>query len=138
VYVAGLVLVRQRPGTATGVTFVTIEDETGIANLIVWSTVFERQRRVVLGARMLGCRGRLQREGDVIYVIADELEDFSGALQSIGGRDEPLAITHGHGDSATPPRGLDPREGRAGGHRRPGAGRSRQEPEIAVPTRDFR
>ena len=138
VNVAGLVLVRQRPGTATGVTFVTIEDETGIANLIVWSTVFERQRRIVLGARMLGCRGRLQREGDVIHVIADELEDFSGALQRIGDRAEPLAIAHGHGDGATHPRGPDPREGRAGGHRRPGAGRSRQEPEIAVPTRDFR
>ena len=79
VTVAGLVLVRQRPGTATGVIFITLEDETGIANLVVWSSLFDRQRRIVLSANMLRCRGRVQREGDVIHVVAEQLEDLSGS-----------------------------------------------------------
>ena len=56
--VAGIVLVRQRPGSAKGVMFATVEDETGHANIIVWPNVFERQRRIVLSARMIACRGR--------------------------------------------------------------------------------
>jgi len=86
--VAGLVLVRQRPGTATGVVFVTIEDETGIANLVVWSSLFDRQRRIVLGASMIGCRGRVQREGEVIHLVAEELDDLSDLLRSVGHRGE--------------------------------------------------
>ena len=89
---AGLVLVRQRPGTATGVIFITIEDETGIANLVVWSSLFERQRRIVLSASMLGCRGRVQREGDVIHVVAEQLEDLSDLLRSVG---QPAAAVPG-------------------------------------------
>lgn len=73
--VAGLVLVRQRPGTASGVTFVTLEDETGVANLVVWSGVFERYRREVMAARPLLASGRLQREGRVVHVVARRLED---------------------------------------------------------------
>ena len=69
--VAGLVLVRQRPGSANGVLFITLEDETDIANLIVWPSLFERQRRLILSANMIGCRGKVQREGQVIHVIAD-------------------------------------------------------------------
>ena len=88
VTVAGLVLVRQRPGTATGVIFITIEDETGIANLVVWSSLFERQRRIVLSASMVGCRGRVQREGDVIHLIAEQLEDLTPLLRSVRNRDE--------------------------------------------------
>ncbi|WP_149536633.1 error-prone DNA polymerase [Siccirubricoccus phaeus] len=83
VTVAGMVLVRQRPGSAKGVTFITIEDETGVANLIVWSSVFERQRRLVLSAGMLACRGRVQREGEVVHVVAHRLEDLSDRLRSI-------------------------------------------------------
>jgi error-prone DNA polymerase len=75
--VAGLVLLRQRPETATGVVFTTIQDVTGIANLAVWSSLFDRQRRIVLSARMLHCHGRVQREGDVIHVVAVQLEDLS-------------------------------------------------------------
>ena len=82
--VAGIVLVRQRPGSAQGVLFVTIEDETGHANLIVWPSVFERQRRVLLSATMLACRGKLQKEGEVIHVIADEIIDLSALLRSVG------------------------------------------------------
>ena len=80
---AGLVLVRQRPGTASGVIFATLEDETGIANIIVWPKVFEKHRRIVLGARLLGVSGRLQREGLVIHVIADKLEDLTGELAKL-------------------------------------------------------
>lgn len=76
----GLVLTRQRPGSASGVTFVTVEDETGQANLIVWRSLAERQRRVLLGARLLGVSGMLQREGDVLHVVAKRLEDRSGWL----------------------------------------------------------
>ena len=87
VRVAGLVLVRQRPGSARGVLFVTIEDETGIANLVIWPKLFEAQRRVVLTAGMLEVDGRIQREGEVVHLIASRLHDLSGALASVGDRD---------------------------------------------------
>jgi error-prone DNA polymerase len=84
--VGGIVLVRQRPGSARGVLFMTLEDETGHANLIVWPPLFERQRRLILSAGMLACRGRLQRESGVIHVIADELTDLSDLLKSVAER----------------------------------------------------
>ncbi|HLJ19063.1 MAG TPA: OB-fold nucleic acid binding domain-containing protein, partial [Stellaceae bacterium] len=80
VTVAGLVLVRQRPGSASGVVFVTLEDETGIANLVVWPDTFERYRADLMGASLLSCRGRLQREGLVIHVVAERLTDLSKRL----------------------------------------------------------
>jgi error-prone DNA polymerase len=79
------VLVRQRPGTASGVIFATLEDETGVANIIIWPKVFEANRRVVLGARVLGVRGILQREGIVIHVIAKEFFDLTGDIAAIAG-----------------------------------------------------
>ncbi|MFS2108634.1 error-prone DNA polymerase [Sphingomonas sp. Sphisp140] len=85
---AGLVLVRQKPGSAKGVMFITIEDETDIANLVVWTNVFEKYRRVVLGASMIGLRGKVQREGDVIHVIAERLDDLSPLLASVGSRSD--------------------------------------------------
>ncbi|MBV8457164.1 MAG: error-prone DNA polymerase, partial [Acetobacteraceae bacterium] len=84
VTVPGIVLVRQRPGSAEGVLFVTIEDETGVANLIIWPSVFERQRRLILSASMVACRGRVQREGEVIHVVAESLVDLSYRLRSLG------------------------------------------------------
>ena len=78
--VAGLVLVRQRPGTASGVVFMTIEDETGIANAVVWAKTFEAYRRQVMGARLVMIRGRVQRHKDVIHLVAEHLEDFSEEL----------------------------------------------------------
>ncbi|HMO27967.1 error-prone DNA polymerase [Enterovirga sp.] len=87
VEVAGLVLVRQRPGSAKGVMFVTIEDETAIANLVVWQDVFERFRRIVIGAGMIGVRGRVQREGEVVHIIARSLTDLSAELASVGERE---------------------------------------------------
>lgn len=80
VRVSGLVLVRQRPGTASGVIFMTLEDETGIANVIVWPKVFEIYRPVVLGARLVGVTGRLQSESNVTHVIAEHLEDMTPYL----------------------------------------------------------
>jgi error-prone DNA polymerase len=78
--VAGLVLVRQRPGTSKGVVFMTLEDETDIANIIVWPKVFEKNRRTVMTARFLAVRGRLQRAGLVIHVVADSFVDLSKQL----------------------------------------------------------
>ena len=84
---AGLVLVRQRPGTASGVVFVTLEDELGIANLVVWPTVFEAHRRIVMGSRLMGVRGRIQCEGEkgykVIHLVAEQVWDLSAELDSI-------------------------------------------------------
>ena len=91
VTVAGLVLVRQRPGSASGVIFATLEDETGIANLVVWPDVFERFRAEVMGATLLACTGRLQREGIVIHVIADRLADLSRHLSRLSEPDPALA-----------------------------------------------
>jgi error-prone DNA polymerase len=80
VTIAGLVLVRQRPGTAKGVIFMTLEDETDIANIIVWPKAFEHNRRVVMSGRFLAVRGRLQRAGLVIHVVAESFVDLSGEL----------------------------------------------------------
>jgi error-prone DNA polymerase len=83
VKVAGIVLIRQRPGTASGVIFSTLEDETGIANIIIWPKIFERFRRIVLGARLLGVRGQIQSEQGVIHIVARELFDMSGHLAKL-------------------------------------------------------
>jgi error-prone DNA polymerase len=77
---AGLVITRQRPGSAAGVTFVTLEDETGHVNLIVWQQVAERQRKALLGARLLEVTGTLQREGEVMHVIAYRLRERNRLL----------------------------------------------------------
>ncbi|MBP1886447.1 error-prone DNA polymerase [Sinorhizobium mexicanum] len=135
---AGLVLVRQCPGSAKGVMFITIEDETGIANLVVWVKVFEKYRRVVLGSGMIGVYGRIQREGDVVHLVAHRLTDLSAELASVGERDAAFPLPHGrdefhHGPPAPDPRGL------------PKGPRPRDivDPylhigEIRVKTRDFR
>jgi error-prone DNA polymerase len=86
---SGLVLVRQRPGTASGVIFMTLEDETGIANIVVWPKVFERYRRTVLTSRLLAVEGKLQREGLVIHVIAERLIDLSHLLDNLAAIDAP-------------------------------------------------
>ncbi|MCC7346558.1 MAG: error-prone DNA polymerase, partial [Variibacter sp.] len=80
VTVSGLVSIRQRPGSANGVVFMTIEDESGIANLIVWPATLERFRPVVLGARYVAAHGRLQHESGVIHVVVERLEDLSALL----------------------------------------------------------
>lgn len=143
--VAGLVLVRQRPGSAKGVLFITIEDETGIANLIVWPAVFEANRRTVLTAHLLQVGGRVQREGEVTHIIVRHLIDRSDDLRQIGARVEPFVMQHGRGDQVKHGSAPDPRDG-------PPMGRGRDmyvrdlrlghgiEPqtEIKARTRDFR
>jgi error-prone DNA polymerase len=134
--VAGLVLVRQRPGSAKGVMFMTIEDETGVANLVIWQGVFEKYRRVVLGAGLIGVKGRVQREGEVIHIVAQHLTDLSAELASVGSRDGSFPLSHGrgdefhHGSPTADPRGMP-------------KARNLVDPyghidEIRVKTRDFR
>jgi len=94
VTVAGLVLVRQRPGTAKGVIFMTLEDEAGVANVIVWPKAFERLRAIVIGARFVAVSGKLQNEAGVIHVIAERMEDLTpmlGQLSAEGREIETLA-----------------------------------------------
>lgn len=98
VTVGGLVLVRQRPGSAKGVIFETIEDETGVANIIIWPKTFEKYRRLVLGSRCVGIRGKLQNVENVIHVVAHHVEDLTpmlatlhdtdGAIDSLANADE--------------------------------------------------
>jgi DNA-directed RNA polymerase len=83
VAVAGIVVCRQRPGTARGVIFLTLEDETGVANVVVWAKVFERFRRAVIAGRCLRITGRLQRDGDVVHVVAERIDDISALLDEI-------------------------------------------------------
>ncbi len=94
VTVAGLVLVRQRPGSAKGTIFLTLEDETGVANIIVWPKVFEALRPIVIGARFIAITGLLQRESGVVHVVAEKAEDLTrllSLLSSLGGEVSSLA-----------------------------------------------
>ncbi len=109
VSLAGLVLVRQRPGSAKGVIFATLEDETGVANIIVWPKTFEKYRKIVLGARVLGVRGRVQREGLVIHVVADHLVDMSDKLALLSDTHGDIKDTLARADEVKRP-GEDPRE----------------------------
>jgi error-prone DNA polymerase len=111
--IAGLVLVRQMPGSAKGVMFITLEDETANANLIVWASVLEKNRRTILGASMLGCRGKVQREGDVIHLIVEGLRDLSADLKRLSGLDMPFPVQSGRGDNAKHSGGPDSREAKA-------------------------
>jgi len=92
---AGLVLIRQRPGSAKGVVFMTVEDESGIANLIVWPKVFEHFRPVVLGARLVGARGRLQRANGVTHLVVEELIDLTGLMQKVARLPAPEVLARG-------------------------------------------
>jgi error-prone DNA polymerase len=83
VSVGGLVLIRQRPGTAKGVVFATLEDETGAANAVVWPDVFQAHRRTVMASRFLVVHGRVQRAGEVIHVVAERFTDLTGRLADL-------------------------------------------------------
>jgi error-prone DNA polymerase len=96
--IAGLVLVRQKPGSAKGVMFITLEDETGPANIGFWPTLFEKQRRIVLGSSMMGIHGKVQREGEIVHLIARQLFDLSGDLSALADRDLDVRIPTGRGD----------------------------------------
>ncbi len=90
VTVAGLVLVRQRPGTAKGVIFLTLEDETGISNIVVWEKTYQKFRRAVIAGRLLRVTGPIQREGMVVHIIAHKVEDISPMLDALA---DPNAAT---------------------------------------------
>lgn len=110
VQAAGMVLVRQRPGSASGVVFITVEDETGVLNIIVWPKVFEQYRRAVLGSTFMLITGYLQREGDVVHLIARSIVDLSHELASIGDRDEAVDVRLSRADEFKyGPRGTDRR-----------------------------
>ncbi len=80
---AGIVLVRQKPGLAKGAMFITIEDETSVANLVICPNLYEKQRRVILSAGMMAVHGRVQREGEVVHLIAHRLTDLSSELRPL-------------------------------------------------------
>jgi DNA polymerase III alpha subunit len=122
--VSGLVTIRQRPATASGVIFMTIEDETGIANIVVWPKTFERFRPIIMGARYIAVAGELQQESGVIHVVARELDDLTPLLARLTENATPIeslaradAIKRPHDENV---------DSRARGRRNP--------PRIAAPT----
>ena len=128
VSVCGVVITRQRPGTASGVIFLTLEDETGVSNIVVWPRVYERFRRPVMGGRLLKVTGLIQREGIVVHVIAEQIEDLTQQLLDLGrpmpeeGEEEDAAEAGG------PPR--RPRQG-------PSARHPREQAKRLFQSRDF-
>lgn len=123
--VAGLVLIRQQPGTASGVIFITLEDETGIANLVVWPRVFQRFRREVLGSQLMAAQGLIQRDesGHVIHVVVDRLIDLTPHLHALANPAGPFADLLSRAD-----------EGKSGGMGRDARPRRR----VVPASRDFR
>lgn len=116
--VAGVVLVRQRPGSAEGVVFMTMEDESGVANVVIWPQVLERERKVVMAARLVVVHGRIQRHEDIIHVVAARLEDRSHWLRLLDEEGEALSLPLAHADHVKHAGGEDTRE-RASERRHP-------------------
>ena len=83
VCVAGLVILRQRPGTAKGVIFLTLEDETGTINIVIWRALYEKFRRAIISGRLLKIQGRVQNENSVIHIVAEYVEDISHMLDDL-------------------------------------------------------
>ena len=125
VTVAGLVITRQRPGTASGVVFLTLEDETGTANIVVWQTVYAQCRAAVIGGRLVRVQGRIQRQGQVTHVVAERIEDASALLGRLGGPALPQ-VNDGRADEARRP------VPGVGGPRHP-----RDQARKLFPSRDF-
>ncbi len=133
VVIAGMVLVRQRPGTAKNVTFMTVEDETGIVNTVIWNRLYEEQRRLILTARMVAINGQIQKEGDVVHLVAKRLTDLSDLLDSVSERENAFPVPKSRGDDfrhGEP--GPDPRTLKRTGSR------AAQSPVILVRSRDFK
>jgi error-prone DNA polymerase len=126
VSVAGVVLVRQRPGTAKGVVFITLEDEVGVCNIVIWQKVLEKYRAAVMGARLLLVRGHVERAGEIIHVVAARIEDRTRWLsllsEDLARLSAPLAATDA--------------PGHAGSHRQPAAHHPRQL-RVIPKSRDF-
>ncbi|MDA8708123.1 error-prone DNA polymerase [Hellea sp.] len=103
VIVTGLVVTRQRPGTASGVIFLTLEDDTGVSNIIVWNTMFEKYRAEVMAGRLLRIYGTLQREGIVTHIISERIEDVSYLLDSLGDGTDKIYPAHDNADHVRSP-----------------------------------
>ncbi|SEM29685.1 error-prone DNA polymerase, DnaE-like [Roseovarius azorensis] len=127
VTVTGLVITRQRPGTASGVIFLTLEDETGTANIVVWKKVYETFRKAVIAGRLLRVTGRIQRDGPVIHLIAERVEDVSHLLATLG-RPVMIDSNDGRADEVRRP---------VGGSIRPTARHPREQARKLFPSRDF-
>ncbi len=143
VSVAGVVLVRQRPGSAKGVVFMTIEDETGVANSVVWPKTLERFRKEVMGARLIVIHGRIQRHEDIIHVVSAKLEDRSDWLQLLSeeASDMKTPIAKGdhvrHPDIRSEQSGLHNGHPRWAGHPRNGESSKSRDARIIPKSRDF-
>ena len=125
--VCGLVITRQRPGTASGVIFLTLEDETGVSNVVVWPKIYDTYRRIVMGGRLLRVTGYLQREGIVVHLIAQTVEDMSHCLSELGHPlDDAIGVTQPQADDTPrPPRSA------------PRARHPREQAKRLFPSRDF-
>jgi error-prone DNA polymerase len=124
--VCGLVITRQRPGTASGVVFLTLEDETGVSNIVVWPTIYKQFRAAVMGGRLLRITGYVQREGIVVHVIAQTVEDASHHLSDLGHpMDDAIGITQPQADDA-------PRQ-----RQQPSVMHPRDQAKRLFPSRDF-
>ena len=123
--VSGLVITRQRPGTASGVVFITLEDETGVCNVIVWRKIYKAFRRAVITGRLLRVTGYLQREGIVTHLIAQKVEDLSTRLSLLGHPDHEIV------GETTPETDTAPRPTRTG------ARHPREQAKVLFPSRDF-
>ncbi len=132
VSVAGVVLVRQRPGSAKGIVFMTLEDETGIANTVVWPKTLERFRKVVMGARLIIIHGRIQRHEDIIHVVTAKLEDRSDWLALLSEHADSMKVPVANADEVLRP---DPGSARSPAHPR-WAGHPRNE-RVIPKSRDF-
>ena len=125
--VTGLVITRQRPGTASGVIFLTLEDETGVVNVVVWDRVYQTFRKAVISGRLVRVTGRIEREGPVIHLIAEMVEDVSHLLTTLG-RPVMIDANDGRADETKRP---------AGGSARSSAQHPRQQAKTLFPSRDF-
>lgn len=136
--IAGLVLVRQKPGSAKGVMFITIEDETDACNLVIWPSIYKKYRRIIFTAGMIAAQGKIQREGSVVHIVVHQLFDLSKDLASVGEID--FQLRHGRGDEVHHGGGPDNRAPNAEPITKP---RDIYIPDrhidsIRVKTRDFR
>lgn len=131
VAVCGLVIVRQRPGSAKGVLFVTLEDETGVVNVVVWAKVYEAHRRAVLAGRLLRITGRIQRDGAVVHVVAETIEDVSALLDTL--TDSRFPEPHAPADEVRRPQPAGSRPPAGGAEARTGALLRRAPPRAMHP-----
>ena len=127
VTVTGLVITRQRPDTASGVIFLTLEDETGTANMVVWKKVYEAFRKAVIAGRLVRVTGRIERDGPVVHLIAEQIEDVSALLATLS-RPVMIDANDGRADETKRP---------VGGSVRSSAHHPREQAKKLFPSRDF-